>query len=133
MGRTRRAAILISRRAETSTLAPAAHYTTAPPALGDWRNRQVAAIGGQGARPDPAPLRISDDELRGPLTALAQHGAGPAAECRMMMSDVLLLAVPDARGTRCICRRRSTMEGSSNSVPCPPWANTTTTFVPASA
>jgi 4-oxalmesaconate hydratase len=40
------------------------HYTTAPKALDDWRNRQVAAIGGQGERPDPASLRISDDELR---------------------------------------------------------------------
>ena len=40
------------------------HYTTAPKALEDWRNRQVAAVAGQGERPDPASLRISDDELR---------------------------------------------------------------------
>ena len=40
------------------------HYTTAPKALDEWRNRQVAAIGGKAARPDPSELLISDDELR---------------------------------------------------------------------
>ena len=45
------------------------HYTTAPAALETWRNRQVAAIDGKGARPDPAELRISDDELRESIEA----------------------------------------------------------------
>ena len=40
------------------------HYTTAPKALEDWRNRQVAAINDPQARPRAAELRISDDELR---------------------------------------------------------------------
>ena len=40
------------------------HYTTAPKALEDWRNRQVAAIADPAARPSPASLRIGDDELR---------------------------------------------------------------------
>jgi len=40
------------------------HYTTAPKALEDWRNRQVAALGNPSATPSPAELRIGDDELR---------------------------------------------------------------------
>ncbi|MEV5177890.1 amidohydrolase family protein [Streptomyces flaveolus] len=40
------------------------HYTTAPPALGDWRDSQIAALGAPDSAPDPADLRISDDELR---------------------------------------------------------------------
>jgi 4-oxalmesaconate hydratase len=40
------------------------HFTTAPQALDQWRNRQVAAIGGPGAMPEPSELRISDDQLR---------------------------------------------------------------------
>ncbi len=39
------------------------HYTTAPKALEEWRNRQIAAIGG-GEMPTRAELRITDDELR---------------------------------------------------------------------
>ncbi|UOZ06095.1 amidohydrolase family protein [Amycolatopsis sp. WQ 127309] len=39
------------------------HYTTAPPALAAWRERQVAALAGWPA-PARADLRISDDELR---------------------------------------------------------------------
>ncbi len=39
------------------------HYTTAPKALEDWRNAQIAAIAG-GPKPSPASLKISDDELR---------------------------------------------------------------------
>ena len=41
------------------------HYTTAPKALEDWRNRQIAAIGGPAAAmPKAAELKIGDDELR---------------------------------------------------------------------
>ena len=40
------------------------HYTTAPKALEDWRNRQVAAITNPSAKPGRSDLRISDDELR---------------------------------------------------------------------
>ncbi len=40
------------------------HFTTAPPALGAWRERQTAALTGPRAAPDPAGPRISDDELR---------------------------------------------------------------------
>src|SRR5690606_37877131 len=32
------------------------HYTTVPPALGEWRDRQVAAVNGDGPTPDPADL-----------------------------------------------------------------------------
>src|SRR3954449_2436511 len=40
------------------------HYTTAPPALGAWRERQVAALSGSANAPKPSELRISDDEIR---------------------------------------------------------------------
>ena len=40
------------------------HYTTAPKALEDWRNQQIAGIKDPALRPQVADLRISDDELR---------------------------------------------------------------------
>ena len=40
------------------------HYTTAPPALGAWRDRQVAALGDPANAPRASELKISDDELR---------------------------------------------------------------------
>ena len=40
------------------------HYTTAPRALEDWRNRQIAGISDPGAKPRVESLVISDDELR---------------------------------------------------------------------
>ena len=38
------------------------HYTTAPKALEDWRNRQIASIRDPSAKPRP---EIGDEELRG--------------------------------------------------------------------
>ena len=40
------------------------HYTTAPKALEDWRNRQIAGIKDPSVMPKASDLRISDDELR---------------------------------------------------------------------
>jgi 4-oxalmesaconate hydratase len=40
------------------------HYTTAPKALEDWRNRQIAAIRDPSSKPRVSELKISDDELR---------------------------------------------------------------------
>ncbi|KOU69136.1 4-oxalomesaconate hydratase [Streptomyces sp. MMG1533] len=43
------------------------HFTTAPPALGRWRERQIKAFhdeGASGARVSPDELRIDDDEIR---------------------------------------------------------------------
>jgi 4-oxalmesaconate hydratase len=40
------------------------HYTTAPPALGAWRDRQIAALADPSASPKASDLVISDDELR---------------------------------------------------------------------
>mgnify|MGYP001765505339 FL=1 len=40
------------------------HYTTAPPALEAWRNRQIAGITDPSQRPQVSELTISDDELR---------------------------------------------------------------------
>ncbi len=45
------------------------HYTTAPPALEAWRQRQVAGIADPAQRPDPSALKISDDELRASIEA----------------------------------------------------------------
>ena len=40
------------------------HYTTAPKALEEWRNRQIAGIKDPAAKPKVSELKISDDELR---------------------------------------------------------------------
>jgi 4-oxalmesaconate hydratase len=40
------------------------HYTTAPKALEQWRQRQIASLSTPGSGPKVAELRISDDELR---------------------------------------------------------------------
>lgn len=40
------------------------HYTTAPPALAKWRQRQIDGISQPSIRPKVSDLRISDDELR---------------------------------------------------------------------
>ncbi|TDV54258.1 amidohydrolase family protein [Actinophytocola oryzae] len=45
------------------------HFTTAPPALGRWRERQIRAFEESGARVPAAELHISDDEIR---TAIEQ-------------------------------------------------------------
>ncbi|WP_267618497.1 amidohydrolase family protein [Gordonia bronchialis] len=39
------------------------HYTTAPPALGRWRDRQVAALSGTEPAPHPSHMHISDDDI----------------------------------------------------------------------
>lgn len=40
------------------------HYTTAPAALGDWRNLQIKSLTDPTVVADPKALKISDDELR---------------------------------------------------------------------
>jgi len=40
------------------------HYTTAPKALEEWRNRQIAGLKNPAATPKAAELAISDDDLR---------------------------------------------------------------------
>ena len=40
------------------------HYTTAPKALEDWRNRQIAGLKDSALALKAGDLRISDDELR---------------------------------------------------------------------
>ena len=40
------------------------HYTTAPKALEDWRNAQIAGIADASKMPKVSDLKISDDELR---------------------------------------------------------------------
>jgi len=40
------------------------HYTTAPKALEDWRNRQIAGLKDPSVAPKRAELKIGDDELR---------------------------------------------------------------------
>ena len=45
------------------------HYTTAPKALEDWRNRQIAGIKDPSAAPKVADLKICDDELRESIEA----------------------------------------------------------------
>ncbi|MBC7482816.1 MAG: amidohydrolase family protein, partial [Rhizobacter sp.] len=45
------------------------HYTTAPKALENWRNQQIAGIKDAGSMPKVADLKISDDELRETIEA----------------------------------------------------------------
>ena len=45
------------------------HYTTAPAPLGAWRDLQIAFANGSGDEPDPASLRITDDEIRETIEA----------------------------------------------------------------
>ena len=45
------------------------HYTTAPKALEDWRNRQIAGIKSPSEMPKISELKISDDELRETIEA----------------------------------------------------------------
>ncbi len=40
------------------------HYTTAPRALEEWRNRQIVSLQGTAPAPKAAELKIGDDELR---------------------------------------------------------------------
>jgi len=40
------------------------HYTTAPAALGAWRDLQIAGLRDPAKTPSPSSLKISDDELR---------------------------------------------------------------------
>ncbi|MCS6943800.1 MAG: amidohydrolase, partial [Sutterellaceae bacterium] len=40
------------------------HYTTAPKALEDWRNRQIAGLQDPALTPKASELRISDDDIR---------------------------------------------------------------------
>ncbi|HXE49801.1 MAG TPA: amidohydrolase family protein, partial [Ramlibacter sp.] len=45
------------------------HYTTAPKALEDWRNKQIAGIKDPAVMPKASELKISDDELRESIEA----------------------------------------------------------------
>ena len=45
------------------------HYTTAPPALGTWRNQQIAGLTDPAVAPSRADLHISDDDLRRSIEA----------------------------------------------------------------
>ena len=40
------------------------HYTTAPKALEDWRNRQIAGLKDPAVAPKASELQISDGDLR---------------------------------------------------------------------
>ena len=45
------------------------HYTTAPKALADWREKQIATLNSPSQAPKVADLKISDDEIRETLEA----------------------------------------------------------------
>ena len=56
------------------------HYTTAPKALEEWRNKQIAGIKDPTVMPKVADLKISDDELResielNQLTKMKERGS----------------------------------------------------------
>src|SRR5271154_5042999 len=43
------------------------HYTTAPDALWEWRDRQIKAIGDPASAPKVSELSMSDDDIRASL------------------------------------------------------------------
>lgn len=45
------------------------HYTTAPAALGAWRDLQIAALKDPSQKPKASDLKISDDEIRETIEA----------------------------------------------------------------
>ncbi|HTT10331.1 MAG TPA: amidohydrolase, partial [Burkholderiaceae bacterium] len=45
------------------------HYTTAPKALEEWRNKQIAGIKDPAQMPKVSDLRIGDDALRESIEA----------------------------------------------------------------
>ena len=45
------------------------HYTTAPAQLGAWRDRQIAWTKGEGEKPHPSEVEISDDDIRETIEA----------------------------------------------------------------
>ena len=46
------------------------HYTTAPKALEEWRNRQIAGIKDPSAMPKPSELKITDDQKKKYMTVM---------------------------------------------------------------
>ncbi|UYZ83933.1 amidohydrolase [Entomomonas sp. E2T0] len=44
------------------------HYTTAPEALNQWRNQQIASVSSSTEKPNVADLKISDDDIRQTIT-----------------------------------------------------------------
>ena len=64
------------------------HYTTAPPALAAWRDRQIAAPDGGGSAPRRSDLRISDDDLRETIEP---------NQLKLMDADLYTETAPDGR------------------------------------
>ncbi len=66
------------------------HFTTAPPALGQWREKQIRAFEESGARLPADELQISDDEI---VTVIEQ---GHSSSCRRRRdgTDVALSSRP---------------------------------------
>ena len=53
------------------------HYTTAPAALGAWRDLQIAGLKDPAKAPRPQDLKISDDDIRETIEWLeARRAAG---------------------------------------------------------
>ena len=44
------------------------HYTTEPPAMLDWRKRQIDALNDPSQTPSPSSLKVADDEIRASVT-----------------------------------------------------------------
>jgi 4-oxalmesaconate hydratase len=62
------------------------HYTTAPPALEEWRKRQIAGITDASAKPKVSELRITDDDIR---ETLETH---QLARMKQRRTDVVLFS-----------------------------------------
>ena len=82
------------------------HYTTAPKALENWRNAQIAGIKDPAAMPKVADLKIGDDELR--MLFVCADDAIPAES-----QTVLALKILCGFSTREIALRRLSVRARS--------------------
>ena len=63
------------------------HYTTAPAALGAWRDLQIAGLKDPSKAPSASSLKISDDEIRQMKPLLTMVG-GRAVHARPPFADL---------------------------------------------
>jgi 4-oxalmesaconate hydratase len=106
------------------------HYTTAPKALEEWRNRQIAGIKDPSAMPKVSELKISDDELResietNQLKKMRERGSdltifSPRASFMAHhIGDFNVSSAPGRRSaTNCATVSRSSFPTTSSARPC---------------
>ena len=90
------------------------HYTTAPKALEEWRNRQIAGIKDPSAKPRVSELSMSDDDIRQTIEAnqlklMKQRGSTSRSSARARASWRITSATSR-------CRRRGPRSATSSAI-----------------